>query len=320
MRPGKQWELRNYKQRSGESLHEYIRRFSKCCTELPSAIDNDAILAFQNGTTCTSLIHRLGRRMPRTTRELLDIASNHADGEEAVAATLNSPQGKGKQVIDHGEGTSSHFKKKKNDKHRRDDNFVAAVERKASRPKGNQGKPAPTRDHFEKLLDVSCPHHEVPVKHTLRECRLLKNYVKSTLKPKPADQPDMQFPSHDNDDGAGVVFPAEDDAVHMIFGGSPTRPSRRREKLIRLEVMHADIAKPSYLKWSEVPITFDRKDHPHNVPQPGSNPLVVAPLFKSRRILLTQNVHLAPNTQQAKQAGFTRAKNHKTCQSIFPEN
>jgi hypothetical protein len=29
--------------------------------------------------------------------------------------------------------------------------------------------------------------------------------------------------------------------------------------------------------------------------------------------VLTQNVHLAPNTQQAEQAGFTRAKNHKTC-------
>jgi hypothetical protein len=37
-------------------------------------------------------------------------------------------------------------------------------------------------------------------------------------------------------------------------------------------------------------------------------------------LLLTQNVHLAPNTQQAEQAGFTHAKNHKTCQSIFPEN
>jgi hypothetical protein len=36
--------------------------------------------------------------------------------------------------------------------------------------------------------------------------------------------------------------------------------------------------------------------------------------------VLTQNVHLAPSTQQAEQAGFTRAKNHKTCQSIFPEN
>jgi hypothetical protein len=80
------------------------------------------------------------------------------------------------------------------------------------------------------------------------------------------------------------VFLGEDGAVHMIFGGSQARPSRRREKLIRREVLNVDVAKPSYLKWSEVPITFDRKDHPDNVPQPGSYPLVVAPLFKSRRI------------------------------------
>jgi hypothetical protein len=49
----------------------------------------------------------------------------------------------------------------------------------------------------------------------------------------------------------------------MIFGGSPARPSRRREKLIWREVMKVDIASPSYLKWSEVPITFDRKDPTH---------------------------------------------------------
>jgi hypothetical protein len=112
----------------------------------------------------------------------------------------------------------------------------------------------------------------------------MKNYVKSTLKPKTADHPDKQGPSHNNDDGAGAMFPGEDGAVHMIFEGSPARPSRRREKLIRREVMNADVAKPSYLKWSEVPITFDRRDHPDTVPQPGSYPLVVAPLFKSRRI------------------------------------
>jgi hypothetical protein len=57
MRPDKQWELRNYKQQPGESLREYIRHFSKRCTKLPGAIDNDAISAFQNGTMCTSLIH-----------------------------------------------------------------------------------------------------------------------------------------------------------------------------------------------------------------------------------------------------------------------
>jgi hypothetical protein len=34
--------------------------------------------------------------MPHTTRELFDIAINQADSEEVVAATLNTPQGKGK--------------------------------------------------------------------------------------------------------------------------------------------------------------------------------------------------------------------------------
>jgi hypothetical protein len=112
----------------------------------------------------------------------------------------------------------------------------------------------------------------------------MKNYVNCTLKPRAADQPKKGGPSLDNDDGAGAAYPGEDGAVHMIFGGSPARPLRRREKLIRQEVFNTDVVKPSYLKWSEVPITFDREDHPDHVPQPGSYPLVVAPLFKFKRV------------------------------------
>jgi hypothetical protein len=73
-------------------------------------------------------------------------------------------------------------------------------------------------------------------------------------------------------------------AVHMIFGGSPARPSRRQEKLIRHGVYSVESSTPSYLKWSEVLITFDHKDHPNRIPQPGAYPLVVAPLFRSKRI------------------------------------
>jgi hypothetical protein len=218
------------------------------------------------------------------THELLDITSNHADGNEAVAATLNTPQGKGKQVVDHGEGTSSRFnKKKKIDKCCRDDNLVA-VEHKASRPKCNPSKPNPPKDHFEKLLDAPYPHHEVPVKHVLKYCRLIKNYVNDTLKPRAVDPPKKGGPPPNNNDDAGAMYPGEDDVMHMIFGGSPARPSRRRRKLIRREVFNADTAKLSYLKWSEVPTTFARKDHPDHMPQPGSYPLVVAPLFKSKWI------------------------------------
>jgi hypothetical protein len=80
------------------------------------------------------------------------------------------------------------------------------------------------------------------------------------------------------------MYPSEDGAVHMIFGESPARPLRWREKLIRREVLNTDSVKLSYLKWSEILITFDRKDHPDHVPQMGSYPLMVAPLFKSKRI------------------------------------
>jgi hypothetical protein len=73
---------------------------------------------------------------------------------------------------------------------------------------------------------------------------------RAPLKPKMSDQPDKQGPSHDNNDGAGAMFPGEDGAGHMIFGGSAARPSRRHEKLIRREVMNADVVTPSYLKWS----------------------------------------------------------------------
>jgi hypothetical protein len=89
-------------------------------------------------------------------------------------------------------------------------------------------------------------------------------------------------PPDNNDDDARVQYPGEDGTVHMIFGGSPTRPSRQRQKLIRREVLNTDSTKPFYLKWSEVPITFNCKDHSDHVPQPESYPLVVAPLFKSK--------------------------------------
>jgi hypothetical protein len=114
---------------------------------------------------------------------------------------------------------------------------------------------------------------------------LIKNYVNDTLKPRVADPPKKAAPPPGNDDNnAGAQYPGEDGMIHMIFSKSPARPSRCHKKLIQREFLNADSVKPSYLKWSEVPITFNRKDHPDHVPQPESYPLVVAPLFKSKRI------------------------------------
>jgi hypothetical protein len=49
------------------------------------------------GTTCKELVHELGRKGPRTTRGLLDIATNFASNEEAVGAIFHNTKGKKKR-------------------------------------------------------------------------------------------------------------------------------------------------------------------------------------------------------------------------------
>jgi hypothetical protein len=41
---------------------------------------------------------------------------------------------------------------------------------------------------------------------------------------------------------------------------------------------------PEYLKWSEVPITFDHIDHPDFVPKLGQYPLIVSPIIKDIKL------------------------------------
>jgi hypothetical protein len=49
---------------SGESLQDYIRRFSKQRTELPNVTDSDVIGAFLAGTTCRDLVSKLSHKTP----------------------------------------------------------------------------------------------------------------------------------------------------------------------------------------------------------------------------------------------------------------
>jgi hypothetical protein len=73
VRPGNSWDLRSCRQQPGESLRDYIRRFSKQRTELPNITDSDVIGAFLAGTTCRDLVSKLGRKTPTRASELMDI-------------------------------------------------------------------------------------------------------------------------------------------------------------------------------------------------------------------------------------------------------
>jgi hypothetical protein len=94
MRPGNSWDLRACIQKPGESLRDFLRRFSKRCTELPSGAQWEIVHAFLEGMTCWDLMRELGRSPPVDSNELFDIATSFASSEEAVGAIFDGKQGK----------------------------------------------------------------------------------------------------------------------------------------------------------------------------------------------------------------------------------
>jgi hypothetical protein len=72
--------------------------------------------------------------------------------------------------------------------------------------------------------------------------------------------------------------------VNYVYGSPDSYESRRKQKLIAWDVMVVSPATPKYLKWYEVPITFDHSDHSDFVPKTGWYPPVVSPIVKDVKL------------------------------------
>jgi hypothetical protein len=281
VRPGNSWDLRSYRQQPGESLRDYIRRFSKQRTELPNITDSDVIGAFLAGTTCRDLVSKLGHKTPTKASELMDIATKFASGQEAVEAIFwKDKQPQGRQQEDIPEASAQRSMKKKAKKKAQakrdaaDADLVAAVDHR------NPRKPPGGANLFDKMLKESCPYHQGPVKHTLEECVMLRRYFQKAGPPAEGDK------GQDNDKKEGdkaEEFP-EVHGCFMIYGGRVANASARHRKQERQEVCSVKVAAPVYLDWSDKPITFDQGDHPDYVSSPGKYSLVVDPVIGNTRL------------------------------------
>jgi hypothetical protein len=281
VRPGNSWDLRSCRQQPGESLREYIRRFSKQRTELPNVTDSDVIGAFLAGTTCRDLVSKLGRKTPTSASELMDVATKFTSGQEAVEAIFRKdkqPQGEPKKDALEASAQRGTKKKAKNKSQAKRDaadaNLVAVAEhRNPRKPPGGAGA-------FDRMLKEPCPYHQGPVKHTLEECIMLRCYFHKVGPPVEDSK------GHDNNKKEGnkeEEFP-EVHYCFMIYGRQVANASARHRKLERQEVCLVKVAAPVYLDWSDKPITFDRGDHPDFVPSPGRYPLVVDPIIGNVRL------------------------------------
>ena len=250
VRPRNSQDLKNCRQKSDESLRDFIRRFSKQCTEVPNIIVSDVIGAFIASTTCKELVHELGRKTATSTSQLLDIATNFASGEEAVGDIFSDSSAKGKQKAETTEASGSRDpkKKKKGRKGKQgwsDDNLVVAADHK------NPMRAPAGPGLFDKMLKKPCPYHRGPTKHTLEECTVLRRYYTGI-----AAKEDEEEPPKENDiEGEG--FPEVKNCLLTFRGRAALLTASQRNREL-LEVCTVNTAAPSYLKWSESAITFDR--------------------------------------------------------------
>jgi len=99
--------------------------------------------------------------------------------------------------------------------------------------KGGRKPAEGTLDHFEMLLEGPCPNHAFPVKHLYKDCVLMKQFLSGgSNKGEHRKEPK---PATDNAEGKDGRFRMLDGYL-MIFRGSATFDSKRRQKLACCDV------------------------------------------------------------------------------------
>src|ERR1043165_839633 len=289
-RPGGLTELQLCIQGNTEPTREYIQRWITLHNSVEGVSEFQAIHAFKKGVKYKELSLKLAKSPDVTSLgRLMEIANKYANGEEEIRQKSQHYGGGGNN------GSSNPRQKNGGGSGKRkaegaptDAELVAAANAAGIHGKGQPRKEwqprqkKPTND--DDILDQPCPLHTtrdaegktVLLKHTARQCRLIKRAAQNAKIGSQQDKGNKKEGSPDLDNEG---FPRED-GVLVIFAG---RETKRVEKLRFREVNIAAPAVPSYMKWVDVPITFDKSDHPPHIPHPGRHALIVDPLVETEK-------------------------------------
>ncbi len=180
-RPGIHFDLYNSIQKSGESLRDYIRRFSEQCNKISDITDDVIIAAFTKGIRHEDLVGKFGRKPPKTVKQMFEKANEYAKAEDAIIASKQSGttwKPKKDTPTTGGSGSTNH----KDRKHKPEE-LVATTS-----PSSRQRSCVNT---FDKIMNSQCPHHPNS-NHAAKDCFVYKQfaeqYAKNARKASDGDQ------------------------------------------------------------------------------------------------------------------------------------
>jgi len=189
---------------------------------------------------------------------------------EAQDAALGARGGRKDKRSDQGEQPKT---SRSRDKKRRLDREVAATERPL-RPRAEYRM---GDGEFKENLEKKCIFHP-DASHLTKECIKLKSFAKQFIGAQRTGEP-----SNRSEEGKGGS-PSTNREINYIFGGTDTYEGKRKAKLALREVMMTNPSISDYLKWSDVPITFNLSDHPDYIPRCGRYPLIVTPHIEDAKL------------------------------------
>jgi hypothetical protein len=165
-------DLAMVKQKQGETLRNYMRRFFDNRATVVDVTDKEAIDLFQDGLYYRRTFEDFGRRCPSSITKLKDMITSWANEEDKANAKYDAIRGKSKQ----NPGGSNNNNRDQGDpnnnysgpnRKRKPDNTVAAIQRPV---KENLKK---TSIGFKDLLKEKFPWH-LEGNHTTEQCYQLR--------------------------------------------------------------------------------------------------------------------------------------------------